>query len=181
MKNRLLFLSAALCLSSCVAPKYSSKTQFPSPFEFQKTENVTGTKEQLFVKANEWMATIYNNANSVIQMHDKEAGVLIGKGEMTSTMHDIVSRIYYIDYTLTIRIKDGKYMATVKDFTIDKMENASSSKCCYSLQIPIDEHAKSNGELIGSTLLNIKGDCQVKSNDLLKSLNNSLNLNSSSF
>ncbi|WP_107822016.1 DUF4468 domain-containing protein [Mangrovibacterium marinum] len=40
---------------------------------------VPGTKDELYVKANEWMVRSFNNAKSVIQFQDKEAGKIMGK------------------------------------------------------------------------------------------------------
>ena len=38
------------------------------------------TKEKLYVTLNHWFVESFNDANSVIQLNDKEAGVIIGKG-----------------------------------------------------------------------------------------------------
>ena len=37
------------------------------------------TKEKLYVTLNHWFVESFNDANSVIQLNDKEAGVIIGK------------------------------------------------------------------------------------------------------
>lgn len=38
------------------------------------------TKEQLYVNLNYWFTATFNDANSVIKLNDKEAGVIIGQG-----------------------------------------------------------------------------------------------------
>lgn len=38
------------------------------------------TKEQLYITLNHWFAESFNDANSVIKLNDKDAGVIIAKG-----------------------------------------------------------------------------------------------------
>ena len=40
------------------------------------------SKTELFVVINDWFASNYNSANDVIQMSDKDAGIIIGKGSL---------------------------------------------------------------------------------------------------
>lgn len=41
------------------------------------------TKEKLYVTLNHWFVESFNDANSVIQLNDKEEGVIIGKGYLS--------------------------------------------------------------------------------------------------
>ena len=43
-------------------------------------ENIEGTKDELYLKVKNYFARAYRDANSVLQVDDKEAGLLIGKG-----------------------------------------------------------------------------------------------------
>ena len=64
---------------------------------------VSGTKNELFIKANEWMVRSFKDAKSVIQFQDKEAGKIMGKYLMHSystTDTDVYSLI-------TIEVKDN--------------------------------------------------------------------------
>jgi len=45
---------------------------------------VKGSKNELYIKSNEWMVRNFNNAKSVIQFQDKEAGKIMGKYRMNS-------------------------------------------------------------------------------------------------
>lgn len=77
-------------------------------------------KDVAFVKASEWIASKYNSANDVIQLSDKEAGVILCKGMFS---HEYGKSMTYgnlwgnIHYTLTTKFKDEKIRITVKDFT----------------------------------------------------------------
>lgn len=43
-------------------------------------ENINKTKEQIYIATNNWFISTFNDANSVIQLNDKEAGTIIGVG-----------------------------------------------------------------------------------------------------
>jgi hypothetical protein len=50
--------------------------------KISKTEKVIETnltKNEIFVKSNQWMVKTFNNAESVIQFSDKESGTITGK------------------------------------------------------------------------------------------------------
>lgn len=47
-------------------------------------ENINKTKEQIYIATNNWFISSFNDANSVIQLNDKEAGTIIGVGTLLS-------------------------------------------------------------------------------------------------
>jgi hypothetical protein len=82
------------------------------PIEFSKviyTDSVG--KEKIFVSINDWFASNFKSANDVIQMSDKEAGVIVGKGAL-SYSYGKMSYIGYdgfITYTIKVYIKDNRF------------------------------------------------------------------------
>ena len=76
-------------------------------------------KETAFMKASEWIASKYNSANDVVQLSDKESGIIICKGMFpheygkSMTYGNLWGNIYY---TLITKFKDGKIRITLKDF-----------------------------------------------------------------
>lgn len=77
---------------------------------FTKTiEGINATKDEIYSRALAYFATAYKSANDVIQMQDKEAGTIIGKGIFTVSKSTafIVSK-YLCDHTLRIDAKDGR-------------------------------------------------------------------------
>ncbi|MBY0432482.1 MAG: DUF4468 domain-containing protein [Cyclobacteriaceae bacterium] len=101
---------------SCATP-YSTITFTESEYATRVIEAL-GTKDELYVKANEWLVAAFTSAKSVIQFQDKEAGVIIGKyllypGEPYSTMSGNyrTDEVYAI---VDIRVKDGKVKAEIK-------------------------------------------------------------------
>ena len=75
-------------------------------------------KQELFSRAKEWFAKAYKSSTNVIQMEDKESGKIIGKALM-QVYHKAFGSNYpsgYINYTISIYIKDGRYKYEVTDF-----------------------------------------------------------------
>jgi hypothetical protein len=71
------------------------------------------------VSINDWFASTFNSANDVIQMSDKEAGVIIGKsGFPYSFDGGYMYRGYagMVTYTLKVYVKDFRFKVDVNDF-----------------------------------------------------------------
>lgn len=89
-------------------------------------ENVDGqSKSQLYNKAREWFVNTYKDANAVIQLDDKDAGKLMGKGVYKYAFANgiNISQIT-LTFTVNIDIKDGKYRCRIYAFSGD---NANTS------------------------------------------------------
>ena len=89
-----------------------------SAFVFEKRDTSKGTKTELFVKANTWVAKTFNDAKSVIQMSDKDAGKIIAKGAMSVSRKEPFIAEYLVKFTLTIDVKDNKYRCIFSDFIL---------------------------------------------------------------
>ena len=93
------------------------------------------SKEQLYNFLREWFVIAFVNAESVLQMQDKEAGILIGKGRSGFDY----SWINHCDlgFTVKIYIKEGRFKYVFTDFkqyyeaeydkTISKSQNKSAT------------------------------------------------------
>ncbi len=105
MKKIILLLLVGLSFSSCVV------LQEIKDLNYQKViNNLNQNKEELYVKSNKWMVTVFNNADNVIQFSDKESGTLTGKYLVEGTISYIGStpidnRVFAI---LTIEVKDNR-------------------------------------------------------------------------
>lgn len=66
------------------------------------------SKDDLFDRAQIWFANAFNDANEVVQVENREKGVIIGKGSAEYFGKD---KYYngWIKYNIEIRIKDGRY------------------------------------------------------------------------
>jgi hypothetical protein len=80
------------------------------------------TKENLFTKAQEWIALNYKSGKDVIQLADKDNAKIILKGNFTTSMF---MKEGYIGHTLIMEFKDGRFRYTYTDFSY---ESAGSGK-----------------------------------------------------
>jgi|TARA_B110000240_G_scaffold128291_1_gene142615 hypothetical protein len=84
--------------------------KIPTPEPTIKNVETESDKNSNFIKANEWMVQSFNDAKSVIQFKDKEAGIVKGKYLMkagvvsTSPYTASIPSFYSI---ITIRVKDS--------------------------------------------------------------------------
>lgn len=92
------------------------------PAEYSKVIQADSLdKTALFVSLNDWFATTYNSANDVIQMADKEAGKIIGKGSFSfSAPGGMWSPIHHtrgnVRYTISVTIRDNRYKVEIENF-----------------------------------------------------------------
>lgn len=76
-------------------------------FSYSETVYVDSlTKHELFSTAIEWFAKTYNTSPNVIVMADKKSGEITG----------IECPSGYINYTMSIYVKDGSYKYEITDF-----------------------------------------------------------------
>jgi hypothetical protein len=82
------------------------------------TLNDSISKTELFGRAKTCFVHLFKNANSVIQNEDKEAGSIIGKGTLKvyAKALGMTSEAGYVNFTLTLAIKEGRYKFTITDF-----------------------------------------------------------------
>lgn len=102
-----LFVALSTMFTSCV----STKKLLDSPPPKTKTIENKATKNSNFIKANEWMVETFNDAESVIQFTDKEAGIVKGKyimrkGSVTAGLYGTSTTVEPFYAIITIRVKD---------------------------------------------------------------------------
>ncbi|HET8886793.1 MAG TPA: DUF4468 domain-containing protein [Salinimicrobium sp.] len=123
MKKSLLFIVVALSvftLTSCASSTPVTIDPIVESFEAE------GTKDELYVAANNWMVENFNSAKSVIQFSDKEAGIVTGKYLLkeTYTYSGYTATAVGIFAIIKIQVKDGAARVTV---TPDNFNSVSSS------------------------------------------------------
>ena len=119
-----LFLTILIGLLSTVTYSQESVT-YNEVVELDSTS----TKNLIFQSVNTWFSTTYNSASSVIQMNDKDAGIIIGKGTMSYTYPGIAYTCYsgHINYTIKVVVKDGKYKVEISDFRHENLPSYDRS------------------------------------------------------
>lgn len=79
-KRQIIFLALAMVLFSASCGITSNVTYVPVSMEpIERTFQVEGSKDELYVKANNWMAETFISSKDVIQFTDKESGTVTGK------------------------------------------------------------------------------------------------------
>lgn len=91
----------------------------------QIIESENHTKEQLYITLNHWYVETFNDANSVIQLNDKDAGVIIGKGYISDIAGHAGGMNSYnvsIHPIIKVDIKDNKIRVTytVQCYEVEK-------------------------------------------------------------
>lgn len=109
----LLLLAPVFCLAQ--------DDEYPNPYRIKFLDTtINGSKSELFLLAQSWMAANYKSANDVVQMIDKEAGRIIGKGSLKAPAKPMgMGNYYWVRYTITIDVKDNRIRCVLSDFVQD--------------------------------------------------------------
>ena len=112
------------------------------PITFSKViQSDNSSKTKLFVSINDWFASNYNSANEVIQMADKDEGIIIGKGSMEYSHRKISYLCYggWIKYTIKVYIKENRYKVELTNFT-HSVKSAHGAQCALGTITDAEEH-----------------------------------------
>lgn len=76
--------------------------------------SLSNTGTDLYNRSKLWAAEAFKNSRQVIQVDEKETGLIMGKGNFTftQTMTD-----YIVRFSFRINVKDGKYRIQFYDIT----------------------------------------------------------------
>jgi len=125
LKNVLFLMSVMLVI---VLPSFSqTKSIFPlnenGEIVYSGIINIDSVNsKELYGRANEWFVNIFKSAKDVIQLNDKEAGKIIGKGNFNAGIaHCRAGMIHQpiygvVNFTVEIQTKDGKYKYNFSNF-----------------------------------------------------------------
>lgn len=87
-------------------------------------EATSKTANQIYVEVNNWFIHSFNSGKSVIQLNDKESGVIIGKGYLNNVAKHISftsSADIHAWVIIRVDIKQGKFrvMTTVQEYEME--------------------------------------------------------------
>jgi hypothetical protein len=80
-------------------------------------ENVSS--DNLYNRAKLWFASAYKSSNDVLQVENKQEGMLIGKGAISynsTFLSGMNTTVGNVNYLIKIFVKDGRYKYEVTDF-----------------------------------------------------------------
>jgi hypothetical protein len=108
-----------ICIISFFLKSSGQLTGKPVNFVAIETTDSTITKETLYLNGVEWIGKHFNNANKVIQISDKEAGLILAKGSFNyDAPGNMLSgtETRNVSFMLKLSFKNGKYKIEMSDF-----------------------------------------------------------------
>jgi len=123
------------------------------PLSFSKViESPNKSKTEFFNVVNDWFAVNYNSAQDVIQMADKDAGIIIGKGAESYTLGKTMYLCYdgFINYTVKVQFKEGRCKVEINNFAHSVLPK-NSAGCNIGLITTAQEY-KTEG--MGKNIIN---------------------------
>jgi hypothetical protein len=99
-------------------------------------------KTSIYVALRAWFSEMYNSSNKVIQMDDKDAGVIIGKGTTQYNYGGMVYSCYegWINYTIKVQVRDGRYKAELSNINHENKKDLAAS-CNLGIITTAEEYA----------------------------------------
>ncbi|MBX2969444.1 MAG: DUF4468 domain-containing protein [Cyclobacteriaceae bacterium] len=83
---------------------------------YQEVVELTGiTQNDLYTRARKWFVNNYKSANAVLDMDDREAGMLIGKGYFEVRFQGGQRKVYH---QVQLEVKEGRYRFTINKFNL---------------------------------------------------------------
>lgn len=150
----------------------------PKTFESAVKVDSTRFKDELFIQAKSWIFKTFNNSETVIQLEDKNAGQILGKGVFNYTAPKwwgggTEGSSGYIRFSIQLYFKDGKYKYVFTDFTHKPSSDKSFGIITNSSIPPFKslKGSKKRAELIWGDLQN---KVDIEGMQLTKSLKESM-------
>lgn len=169
MKKLIILIFFSLSLSEL----YSQES-----LSFEKIITIDSiNKNDIYIKIKEWVGMTFVSAKNVIEVDDKDAGLLI-----LSTLKDFnYGGMMYACYngflkcTIKIQIKDGRYKVIVTNF-IHEVKKGNSPQCELGL-ITIDEECNKEATLNATRKFNnklwlrLKSDSEIYASEIFEKIN----------
>lgn len=139
--------------------------QSTGKIEFQEIIDAPNkSKSEIYTAAREWFAKSFVSANAVLQMDDKDSGVLVGKGKIGSSM----------DILIKVETKDGRLRYTLTDIVY------SLGTMKYNAEVILsDENLYRKNGSVKAAPKAIKEELLVYNAKFIQSIRNAINTNNS--
>lgn len=164
--KRLIFIVVTLLLITTVMAQ--------NELAFEKVIQAESlTKDELFVIVNDWVATTFVSANDVIQMVDKDAGLIICKGLFLYSHGKYAYKCFEgnVRYMIKVAFKDERFKVEVSNF-IHSNEPTYARSCNLGLITTDEVYATSgmNKNYQNNVWDDIKDKAEMKSNEMFSEL-----------
>ncbi|MCL1933501.1 MAG: DUF4468 domain-containing protein [Candidatus Azobacteroides sp.] len=148
-------------------------------------ENIPGTKDEIYTNVLNYMAVAYKSANDVIQQKDKDAGVVIGKGnfDVLKDGNIFTTTTYNCNHTIRMDIKENRVrvMLSVNEYNVSIKDSKTTDR--FDVKItetyPIVEKTKYNKKNYAKVFINLCLTVNKIFNNIESSLKNESTITSS--
>lgn len=114
----ILTVSSGCAIAQKPLPDAATKSE---PLLFSEVVAVKDVSaNELYTRAKVWFATAFVDSKAVLEVQDKEAGLLVGKGSFTYEPNIFMSSSLIrgqVRFSVSISLKDGRYKYSFSDFT----------------------------------------------------------------
>ncbi|MBF0171159.1 MAG: DUF4468 domain-containing protein [Nitrospinae bacterium] len=108
-----LFAAVFICFNAV-----SALAEPVPPFSHVTVEDVDISKGEIYIAAMDWMTETFRSSKSVIEFEDKEAGVIVGKGNADFGYKFVFGTTdANAKFKIKIEAKDGRYRLTFSNVT----------------------------------------------------------------
>lgn len=122
----------------------------PNPHELTVVDSVPGASaSQLFQRARLWFIDYYKSAPNVVQLSDSSTKTIVGKALFRysgTVFRGGVAREGYVNYTIDVQCKDGRYRVRLYDYLHDGASDdlglLSDGRPCFTLPNVADKLAE---------------------------------------
>lgn len=163
MKNIFFFILFAL----------SSAVYGQEKLAFEKViETDSLGKDGVFLIVNDWFVSAYKSAKNVIQISDKEGGLIVGNATMSYSMAGASYMCYTgnVNYNIRVECKENRFRATLSDFR--HVSSSGNSSCSLGLITNSEVFATKGAskKYHNKVWLDIKSKCEEYSNKIFASM-----------
>ncbi|BCI62242.1 DUF4468 domain-containing protein [Coprobacter secundus] len=124
------FLFLLLIIVGCCFSSHSQeKLTFSKVIEAKDVD-----KTSIYFSLRDWISTYYRDTQEVLQMDDKDAGIIIGKAIFLYSMNRPAYSAYdgKIWYSIKLQVKDGRFKAEMSNF-VHENEKGNAPACNLGL------------------------------------------------
>ena len=102
-------------------------------------------KTSIYISLRDWISTYYRDTQEVLQMDDKDAGIIIGKAIFLYSMNNLAYAAYEgkIWYSIKLQVKDGRFKVEMLNF-VHENKKGNAPTCNLGL-ITIAENYTDKG------------------------------------
>lgn len=141
MKTLIFYLIIIVLPTTCVAQVQDTMLYLKLKVEegiakLQSVQEIEGDKATLYDDANQWLFESFKSGKSVMQMSDKEQGVIIANAKTHEVFYSGNAEAGRFRYSMRLDFKDNKYRMTIDDIIYERGRMALGEGANYGADYP---------------------------------------------